>query len=50
MAEALDRLMRDQNERRRLAARAPEVVRRFAVKNVMSMWEQLLPDSPGGCG
>jgi GalNAc-alpha-(1->4)-GalNAc-alpha-(1->3)-diNAcBac-PP-undecaprenol alpha-1,4-N-acetyl-D-galactosaminyltransferase len=50
MAEALDRLMRDQNERRRLAARAPEVVRRFAVKDVMSMWEQLLPDSPRDCG
>jgi len=42
LAEALDRVMGDENERRRLAARAPEVVRRFAIERVMGMWEQIL--------
>lgn len=44
MAEALDRLMGDEAERKRLAARAPEVVERFGVEKVMSMWEELVFD------
>jgi GalNAc-alpha-(1->4)-GalNAc-alpha-(1->3)-diNAcBac-PP-undecaprenol alpha-1,4-N-acetyl-D-galactosaminyltransferase len=42
MARTLDRLMRDEGERTRLAARAPEVVQRFSVDEVMRRWEELL--------
>ena len=42
MARTLDRLMRDEVERTRLAARAPEVVQRFSVDEVMRRWEELL--------
>jgi GalNAc-alpha-(1->4)-GalNAc-alpha-(1->3)-diNAcBac-PP-undecaprenol alpha-1,4-N-acetyl-D-galactosaminyltransferase len=44
MAAALDRLMGDEAERKRLAARGPEVVERFGVERVMSMWEELISD------
>jgi glycosyltransferase involved in cell wall biosynthesis len=47
MAAALDRLMGDEAERKRLAARAPEVVERFGVEKVMSMWEELVFDCAG---
>jgi glycosyltransferase involved in cell wall biosynthesis len=43
LAKALDRLMGDEHERKRLAARAPEVVERFAINKIMDMWEQILP-------
>ncbi len=42
MATALDRLMGDEAERQRLAAKAPEVVERFGVERVMNMWEELI--------
>ena len=42
MAAALDRLMGDEVERKRLASRAREVVERFGVAKVMTMWEELL--------
>ena len=44
MAAALDRLMGDDAERRRLAARGPDVIERFGVERVMSMWEELISD------
>jgi glycosyltransferase involved in cell wall biosynthesis len=45
MASALDHLMGDEAERRRLAAKALEVVERFGVEKVMSVWEELVLDS-----
>ena len=42
MAAALDRLMGDEAERERLASKAREVVERFGVATVMSMWEELV--------
>jgi glycosyltransferase involved in cell wall biosynthesis len=44
MAAALDRLMGDDAERKRLAANATEVVERFGLEKVMSMWEALIFD------
>jgi len=44
MAAALHRLMGDETERKRLASKAREVVERFGVAKVMSMWEELLAD------
>lgn len=41
-AEALDRLMSDDAERARLAARAPEIVERFSPEKVMRRWEEVL--------
>jgi len=41
-ASFLDRLMRDDDERQRLAACAPEIVDRFSVDKVMDRWEELL--------
>ena len=42
LAVALDRLMGDQAERQRLAAKAPEVAERFGADKIMSMWEELV--------
>src|SRR5262249_3985347 len=42
LAVALDRLMGDPVERKRLAARAPEVAERFSAGKIMSMWEELV--------
>ena len=44
MAAALDRLMGDEAERKRLGSRGREVVERFGVDKVMSMWEELISD------
>lgn len=40
--EALSRLMRDDAERARLAARAPEIVERFSEEKVMARWDEVL--------
>lgn len=41
LSKAMDRLMSKEEERRRLAARAVEVVDRFGVEKVAEMWEAL---------
>jgi glycosyltransferase involved in cell wall biosynthesis len=41
LAAALDRLMRDPQERQRLAARAPEVRQRFSVESVLPLWQEI---------
>lgn len=41
-ASYLDRLMRDDDERLRLAARAPDVIERFSADRVMDRWEEVL--------
>ena len=41
LAAALARLMADPDGRRRLAARAPEVVARFPAQEILARWEQL---------
>ncbi|HMG36078.1 MAG TPA: glycosyltransferase family 4 protein [Blastocatellia bacterium] len=48
LAEVMDRLMSDERERQRLAIRAPEVTRRFAVEHVMGMWEKVFTLAIGG--
>lgn len=41
LANALDRLMGDAEERQRLAARAPEVRERFSVERAVSRWQEV---------
>jgi len=41
LSAALDRLMADPEERRRLGSRAPEVVERFSLDRILDMWQQL---------
>lgn len=41
LAIALERLMREEGERGRLAVRAPEVVERFAATRILARWEEL---------
>jgi glycosyltransferase involved in cell wall biosynthesis len=42
LATAIKRLISDEEERKRLAARAPEVTERFNLEKIMGMWEELL--------
>jgi glycosyltransferase involved in cell wall biosynthesis len=42
LARAMDRLLGDEVERFRLAARAPEVTERFSLSRVLDMWDDLL--------
>lgn len=42
LAGALDRLMSDESERKRLASRAREVVERFSVRRIVRMWDHVL--------
>jgi GalNAc-alpha-(1->4)-GalNAc-alpha-(1->3)-diNAcBac-PP-undecaprenol alpha-1,4-N-acetyl-D-galactosaminyltransferase len=42
MASALDAMMGNEAERKRLASRAPEVLERFSLEKIMSMWDELV--------
>ena len=42
LAAAMDRFMADQAERKRLGARAGEVIQRFSIERIMSLWEKVL--------
>jgi len=41
LAAAMDHLMSDADKRQRLAARAPEVLERFGIDQVITQWEEL---------
>ena len=47
LAAAIDRLLADGEERKRLAAYAQGVVQRFALPRVMGMWEALIKEVTG---
>ncbi len=47
LANAMDRLMGTEQERRRLGARAVEVCERFSVSRVMAMWQDVLDGAVG---
>ena len=42
LASALDRLMGDNSERKRLGAKAEDIVHRFGLEKVMGKWEELI--------
>lgn len=50
LAGAMQRVMQDDDLRARLASRAPEVLDRFGIERVMSIWESMLDDVCGSAG
>jgi glycosyltransferase involved in cell wall biosynthesis len=48
LAESMDRLMSDSQERLKLAARAPEVASRFGVEKILALWQQMFADVLAG--
>jgi GalNAc-alpha-(1->4)-GalNAc-alpha-(1->3)-diNAcBac-PP-undecaprenol alpha-1,4-N-acetyl-D-galactosaminyltransferase len=49
LATAMNRLMSDEIERKRLSSKAVEVVKRFGVKKIRSQWEQVLNQAMSEC-
>lgn len=47
LASAMDRLMEDQGECKRLGALGGDVIKRFGVERVMGMWDALLTETCG---
>lgn len=50
LARAMDRLMSDAKERKRLGARGPEILERFSVQRVMASWDRLILETTGPDG
>ena len=48
LASSMDRLMIDHEERQRLGARAEEVIERFSIEKIMTMWDDLLTNTCKG--
>ena len=44
LAGAMDRLMSDESERKRLAAQARNVIHRFSINRIMGLWDSLISD------
>jgi GalNAc-alpha-(1->4)-GalNAc-alpha-(1->3)-diNAcBac-PP-undecaprenol alpha-1,4-N-acetyl-D-galactosaminyltransferase len=42
LADAIDRMLTDESERRRLAVRAPEITERFGMDKIMDQWTNLI--------
>jgi len=45
LSDAMDELMRDEQRRESLAARAPEVLDRFSLQKIMGQWEALIVET-----
>jgi GalNAc-alpha-(1->4)-GalNAc-alpha-(1->3)-diNAcBac-PP-undecaprenol alpha-1,4-N-acetyl-D-galactosaminyltransferase len=50
LANAMERLMGNEHERKRLAERAGEVVEQFSLPRVMRMWSEVLTNVTGRTG
>jgi GalNAc-alpha-(1->4)-GalNAc-alpha-(1->3)-diNAcBac-PP-undecaprenol alpha-1,4-N-acetyl-D-galactosaminyltransferase len=44
LSKAIEHLMSNEDERKRLAAKAPEITQRFSLETVMRMWEEVIDE------